>query len=106
MADLVLNYDPIAVEYNQRYPAQQPTQRGLVLLDLAKQIKAENILEVGSGAGFWLNLLYQVSNELYGLDYSAGISVTKQSSSRSCGSTISSRCALLQEQITKQPGRC
>lgn len=73
MSDLFLDYDPIAVEYNQRYPAQRPTQRGLVLLDLAKQIKAENILEMGSGTGFWLNLLYQVSNELYGLDYSAGM---------------------------------
>jgi ubiquinone/menaquinone biosynthesis C-methylase UbiE len=70
MNDLFLNYDQIASEYNQRYPSQRPTQRGLALLSLAQQVKAGNILEVGSGTGFWLNLLYQVSNGLYGLDYS------------------------------------
>ena len=73
MNKLFLNYDQIASEYNQRYPAQQPTQRGLALLDLAKQVKAGNILEVGSGTGFWLNLLHQVTDKLYGLDYSAGM---------------------------------
>lgn len=68
-----LNYDQIATEYNQRYPSQQPTQRGMALLGLAKQVKAEKILEVGSGTGFWLNLLHQVANGLYGFDYSAGM---------------------------------
>ncbi|MFT3890104.1 MAG: class I SAM-dependent methyltransferase [Anaerolineales bacterium] len=68
-----LNYDQIATEYNQRYPSQQPTQRGLALLALAKQVKAEKILEVGSGTGFWLNLLHQVTVGLYGFDYSAGM---------------------------------
>lgn len=73
MEDLFLNYDQIAAEYNQRYPSQRPTQRGLALLDLAQQVKAGHILDVGSGTGFWLNLLFQVSKELYGLDYSAGM---------------------------------
>jgi len=68
-----LNYDHIANDYNQRYPTQQPTQRGLALLGLAKQVKAGNILEVGSGTGFWLNLLHPVTDGLYGLDYSAGM---------------------------------
>ena len=73
MNDLFLNYDSIAAEYNQRYPAQRPTRRGLALLDLVKQVKAKNVLEVGSGTGFWLNLLYQACSGLYGLDYSAGM---------------------------------
>jgi len=73
MHNLFLNYDQIASEYNQRYPSQQPTQRGLALLDLAKQLKAKNILEVGSGTGFWLNLLHQVTDGVYGLDYSSGM---------------------------------
>jgi ubiquinone/menaquinone biosynthesis C-methylase UbiE len=73
MDDLFLDYDQIAAEYNQRYPSQRPTQRGLALLGLAQQVKAGNILEVGSGTGFWLNLLFQVSKGLYGLDYSAGM---------------------------------
>ena len=73
MRDLFLDYDQIAPEYDQRYPAQRPTERGLALFELAKQVKAGNILDVGSGTGFWLNLLYQVSDGLYGLDYSAGM---------------------------------
>ena len=73
MNDLFLNYDQIAPEYNQRYPSQRPTQRGLALLDLARQVKAENILEVGTGTGFWLNWLHQITSELYGLDSSAGM---------------------------------
>jgi ubiquinone/menaquinone biosynthesis C-methylase UbiE len=73
MNDLFLNYDSIAAEYNQRYPAQQPIRRGRALLDLAKQLKAKNLLEVGSGTGFWLNLLNQACGGLYGLDYSAGM---------------------------------
>ena len=73
MHNLFLDYDQIASEYNQRYPSQQPTQRGLALLNLARQINAQNILEVGSGTGFWLNFLHQVTNGLYGLDYSTGM---------------------------------
>lgn len=71
--DSFLDYDQIAAEYNQRYPLQRPTRRGLALLDLAQQVKTGNILEVGSGTGFWLNLLLQVSKGLYGLDYSMGM---------------------------------
>lgn len=73
MQNLFLNYDHIAPHYNQRYPDQQPTQRGLALLGLARQVKAQQILEVGSGTGFWLNLLAQTNAKLYGLDYSAGM---------------------------------
>jgi ubiquinone/menaquinone biosynthesis C-methylase UbiE len=68
-----LNYDHIAPEYNQRYPTSQPSERGEALLNLATQIKAQNILEVGSGTGFWLNLLHSVAQNVYGLDYSMGM---------------------------------
>ena len=73
MNDLFLNYDRIASEYNQRYSSQQPTRRWLALLDLARSLKAGNILEVGSGTGFWLNWLHQITSGLYGLDYSSGM---------------------------------
>ncbi len=68
-----LNYDQIAFEYNQRYPTSQSWERGQVLLKLAAQLKAKTILEVGSGTGFWLNLLHQVTPHLYGMDFSAGM---------------------------------
>jgi ubiquinone/menaquinone biosynthesis C-methylase UbiE len=68
-----LNYDQIASEYNQRYPAAQSWERGQALLNLAKQSKSRTILEVGSGTGYWLNLLYQVTPHLYGMDFSTGM---------------------------------
>ncbi|MBI5943741.1 MAG: class I SAM-dependent methyltransferase [Chloroflexi bacterium] len=68
-----LNYDKIAPEYNQRYPDSQTWQRGQALLNLASQLKAKTILEAGSGTGFWLNMLHQVTPQLYGLDFSAGM---------------------------------
>ena len=68
-----LNYDQIASDYNQRYPDSQTWDRGQALLKLASQLKAKTILEVGSGTGFWLNLLHQVTPRLYGLDFSAGM---------------------------------
>ena len=73
MEDLFLDYDQIAAEYNQRYPSQRPTQRGLALLGLAHQVTARRVLEVGSGTGFWLNLLFPISKGLFGLDYSMGM---------------------------------
>ena len=68
-----LNYDQIATQYNQRYPNSQTWERGQALLELAKQVKAKTILEVGSGTGFWLNLLNQTGGKLFGLDYSMGM---------------------------------
>lgn len=68
-----LNYDKIAPEYNQRYPSTQFWERGQALLELAKRTKSQRILEAGSGTGFWLNLLHQVTPQLYGMDYSAGM---------------------------------
>ncbi len=73
MNSLKLNYDKIASDYNQRYPVAQKWERGQALLELAQQVQAKAILEVGSGTGYWLNLLQQVTNGLYGLDYSMGM---------------------------------
>jgi SAM-dependent methyltransferase len=68
-----LNYDAISNDYNQRYPSDLHWNRGDALLDLARQINSKTILEVGSGTGFWLNLLHQVTPQLYGVDFSAGM---------------------------------
>ncbi len=73
MSDDRLDYDRIAQRYNQRYPAQQQWQRGQALLALADQVRAETILEVGCGSGFWLNLLQRRGRKLFGLDYSLGM---------------------------------
>jgi ubiquinone/menaquinone biosynthesis C-methylase UbiE len=68
-----LNYDAISENYNQRYPANLHWERGDALLDLAHRMDARFVLEVGSGTGFWLNLLHQTTSQLYGLDFSAGM---------------------------------
>jgi len=73
MTQIRLNYDAISHVYNQRYPSTEHWERGDALLDLAAQINAKQILEVGSGTGFWLNLLHQVTPHLYGMDFSAGM---------------------------------
>jgi ubiquinone/menaquinone biosynthesis C-methylase UbiE len=69
----ILNYDEIAHDYNQRYPSSQQWERGQALLDLAKRYKNGTFLEVGSGTGYWLNLLHQATSNLFGLDYSFGM---------------------------------
>lgn len=69
----MLNYDKIAQDYNQRYPESQQWERGQALLDLASRYKNGEILEVGSGTGYWLNLFNQVTSNLFGLDYSLGM---------------------------------
>ena len=68
-----LNYDQIASEYDQRYPSSQNWERGQALLNLAGQLRAKTVLEVGSGTGFWLNLLHSTVPDLFGLDYSMGM---------------------------------
>ena len=73
MTSLHLNYDQIATEYNQRYPSTQQWERGQALLKLAAQQQAKTILEVGSGTGYWLNLLSQTTPHIFGVDYSMGM---------------------------------
>ena len=79
MKTLALNYDRIAGDYNQRYPSAKSWERGQALLDLAKHFKEGHILEVGSGTGYWLNLLHQHTSNLFGLDYSLGMLEQAQS---------------------------
>jgi SAM-dependent methyltransferase len=73
MTQPYLNYDAISEDYDQRYLSTQHWERGDALLSLARQVHAKTILEVGSGTGFWLNLLHQVTIKLYGIDFSAGM---------------------------------
>jgi ubiquinone/menaquinone biosynthesis C-methylase UbiE len=73
MTSLYLNYDQIAMEYNQRYPSTQQWERGQALLKLAAQQQAKTILEVGSGTGYWLTLLSQLTPHVFGMDYSMGM---------------------------------
>jgi ubiquinone/menaquinone biosynthesis C-methylase UbiE len=70
--DIKLNYDRIAGDHNQRYPSTQSwgVKR---FADLASQFKKGLVLEVGSGTGYWLNLLHRVTPNLFGLDYSLGM---------------------------------
>jgi len=68
-----LNYDQIASEYNRRYPNSQSWERGQALLELARKVKVKTILEAGSGTGFWLNLLHQVTPYLFDMGFSAGM---------------------------------
>jgi len=68
-----LDYDAIAKEYNQRYPSTQQWERGQALLKLAVRGKARTILEAGSGTGYWLNLLSQVTPSVFGMDFSQGM---------------------------------
>jgi ubiquinone/menaquinone biosynthesis C-methylase UbiE len=71
--DTPLNYDKIARDYTQRYPDSQQWERRQALLNHAKQYKNGTFLEVGSGTGYWLNLLHQITPNLFGLDYSMGM---------------------------------
>ena len=73
MNSTYLNYDQIANDYDQRYPSAQQWERGQALLNLAKRINARTILETGSGTGYWLTLLSQVTPHLFGFDYSLGM---------------------------------
>ncbi len=68
-----LNYDKIANEYNQRYSSTQQWERGQALLQLARQQMADSILEVGSGTGYWLGLLSQLTPSIFGMDFSLGM---------------------------------
>lgn len=68
-----LDYDNIAPEYNQRYDSLPVPERAKALLDLAQQTKAQRVLEVGCGTGFWLELLGARAGTAYGLDYSLGM---------------------------------
>jgi SAM-dependent methyltransferase len=73
MAKNFLNYDQIAHEYDQRYPSSHQWERGRALLNLAGNFRHGYFLEVGSGTGYWLNLLHRSTPHLFGFDYSLGM---------------------------------
>lgn len=67
-----LNYDHIAPHYNQRYDSSPP-ERINALIELARHVKAQRILEAGCGTGYWLDLLVPRVKAACGLDISAGM---------------------------------
>ena len=73
-----MKYDQIAPTYDRRFDPRQPQPILSALLDLANQIQAQTILEVGCGTGFWLTgleeaLASQQTLSCCGLDFSAGM---------------------------------
>lgn len=73
MAKRQLDYDRIAPTYNQRFADARPRGTAGALLSLAQELEAERILEVGCGTAHWLADLRPVSEQLFGLDFSAGM---------------------------------
>jgi len=92
MNSMELDYDHIASDYDQRYPPSQQWERGRALLELARRQAANSVLEVGSGTGFWLTLLSQVTPRVFGLDFSLGM--LKQARNRPASLKLSRGTAL------------
>lgn len=68
-----INYDEIANTYDERYKrSYKPEGIAYKLLKLARDVKAEKILEVACGTGHWLEIL-QTEALVYGLDSSFGM---------------------------------
>lgn len=81
MKDTHVNYDALAPTYNQRFEEDKDRpQTARALLELASDLNAQRILEVGCGTGRWLAELRTVTNRCYGLDPSRGM--LAQASSR------------------------
>ena len=80
MTDKQVDYDRIAPGYNRRFIAgseQRGTAAALLALAEAQARTGpgaeQQILEVGCGTGYWLASLRSVTDQLYGLDLSAGM---------------------------------
>lgn len=81
MTNKHVNYDALAPTYNQRFAndTDHPaTARALA--NLARDLSAQAILEVGCGTGRWLAEIRSVAGRCYGLDPSKGM--LAQASSR------------------------
>ena len=68
-----VDYDQLAAKFDHRYPPGQESDSGLALLKLVAAANAGRIVEVGSGTGHWLELLYAADRFLVGVDYSRGM---------------------------------
>jgi ubiquinone/menaquinone biosynthesis C-methylase UbiE len=66
-------YDRIAPSYNQRFVSNDMQSVGAALQDLARELGAERVLEVGCGTGRWLADLSRESHHVSGLDLSLGM---------------------------------
>jgi ubiquinone/menaquinone biosynthesis C-methylase UbiE len=74
MKDTHVDYDTLAPTYNQRFADDNDrpaTARALI--DLARNLGAQSILEVGCGTGRWLAELHTITDQCYGLDPSKGM---------------------------------
>jgi ubiquinone/menaquinone biosynthesis C-methylase UbiE len=68
-----LNYDSIAGGYDKRYrSAYKPEGIAAKLVELIKDVGAVNVLEVGCGTGYWLDIL-QGQTRVLGIDMSFGM---------------------------------
>jgi ubiquinone/menaquinone biosynthesis C-methylase UbiE len=68
-----VDYDRIASGYDQRFEGGRRSDTASALLELARQLGAERILEVGCGTGRWLGDLSVTAQQLHGLDLSKGM---------------------------------
>jgi SAM-dependent methyltransferase len=68
-----VEYDQIALTYNQRFAASKMEGVAAVLKKLVQELNARDILEVGCGTGYWLKLLDPGGDWISGLDLSLGM---------------------------------
>jgi ubiquinone/menaquinone biosynthesis C-methylase UbiE len=73
MPQAQVDYDHIAASYDRRFAHGGLTGPASALSELARDLGAERILEVGCGTGHWLESLEGISGQLYGLDLSAAM---------------------------------
>ncbi len=74
MKDTHVNYDALAPTYNQRFEEDKDRPATAhALLELAGNLNAQRVLEVGCGTGRWLAEMRTVANWCYGLDPSTGM---------------------------------
>lgn len=72
MSDHV-DYNAIAPTYDLRYSAGPMPGVRTALQDLARDLRAERVLELGCGTGHWLAELQPVVRSAFGLDLSPGM---------------------------------
>jgi ubiquinone/menaquinone biosynthesis C-methylase UbiE len=73
MSGKAVDYDQLAPTYDRRFRDDGVRGTAVALLELARGLAAQRILEVGCGTGRWLHDLKPASDHLYGLDLSIGM---------------------------------